>query len=72
MAEVELIDAKKSADAVRKIQEIQRTIASHQSNIARIERDKGDRIKYFDQQIKHEQDEIKRIGKQIEDLKRQI
>jgi hypothetical protein len=67
-----MVDPKKSAEAVKKIQEIQHTIANHQSNIAKIERDKNDRNKYFDQQIRHEQDEIKRHTKAIDDLKRQI
>ncbi len=67
-----MIDARKSAEAVKKIQEIQHTIANRQSNISRIEREKNDRIRYFDQQIKQEQDELKRLGRQIEDLKRQI
>ena len=67
-----MVDPKKSAEAVKKIQDIQRTIASHQSNITRIEREKNDRVRYFDQQIMREQDEIKRQTKAIEDLKRQI
>ena len=65
-------DPKKSAEAVRKIQEIQRTITNHQANVSRIEREKSDRIRYFDQQIKHEQDEIKRHTKTIDELKRLI
>jgi len=65
-------DPKKSAEAVKKIQEIQKTIASHQATIARIEHEKGDRIRYYDQQIRSEQDRIKPYERQIEDLKRQI
>jgi len=65
-------DARKSAEAVKKIQDLQRTILNHQSNVARFERDKGERVRYFDQQIKREQDEIKRHNQQIAELKRQI
>jgi hypothetical protein len=65
-------DARKSAEAVKKIQDLQRTILNHQSNISRFERDKGERVRYFDQQIKREQDEIKRHNQQIAELKRQI
>jgi phage host-nuclease inhibitor protein Gam len=81
--ESEMNDPKKSAEAVKKIQEIQKTIASHQTTIARIEHEKGDRIKQienekggiirnFDQQIKNEQDRIKQYALQIEVLKHQI
>jgi len=67
-----MTDARKSEEAVKKIQEIQKTKANYQSNIARIEHEKGDRIRYFDQQIRNEQDRIKQCDRQIEDLKRQI
>jgi predicted nucleic acid-binding Zn-ribbon protein len=67
-----MADPKKAAEAVKKIQEIQHKITNHQSNISKIEHDKNDRIKYFDQQIKHEQDEIKQHTKTIDELKRLI
>jgi hypothetical protein len=67
-----MVDPKKSAEAARKIQEINRTITMHQSNLSRIEREKSDRIRYYDQQIKHEQDEIRRHSRTIDELKRQI
>ena len=67
-----MADARKSAEAARRIQEIQRTIASHESNVSRIEREKSDKIRYFDQQIQRERDEIRRYARQIEELKRQI
>lgn len=67
-----MADPKKSAEAARKIQEINRTIATHQSNITRIEREKSDKVRYFDQQIKREQDEIKQHSRTIDELKRQI
>ncbi len=67
-----MADVKKSAEAVRKIQDIQRTIASHESNISRIEREKSERIRYCDQQISSEKDRIKQYARQIDDLKRQI
>jgi uncharacterized coiled-coil protein SlyX len=67
-----MADPKKSAEAARKIQEINRTITTHQSNISRIEREKSDKVRYFDQQIKREQDEIKRHSRTIDELKRQI
>jgi hypothetical protein len=67
-----MIDPKKSAEAAKKIQDINRTITTHQSNITRIEREKSDKVRYFDQQIKREQDEIKRHSRTIDELKRQI
>lgn len=67
-----MIDPKKSAEAARKIQEISRTITNHQSRITQLEREKNDRVRYYDQQIKHEQDEIKRHSRSIDELKRQI
>lgn len=67
-----MVDAKKSAEALRRIQDIQRTIASHESNISRIEREKSERVRYYDQQINSEKDRIKQYARQIEDLKRQI
>jgi hypothetical protein len=67
-----MVDPKKSAEAARKIQEINRTIQTHQSNILRIEREKSEKVKYCDQQIKREQDEIKRHSREIDELKRQI
>lgn len=67
-----MVDPKKSAEAARKIQEINRTIQNHQTRISSIERDKVEKIRYCDQQIKHEQDEIKRHTRLIDELKRQI
>lgn len=67
-----MIDPKKSAEAVRKIQDITRTIQNHQSAIQRIEREKNDKIRYCDQQIKREQEAIQRYTREIDALKRQI
>jgi len=72
MMEKAMADPRQSAEAVRKIQEIQRVIANHQSTIDRLERDKSDKVKYIDQQIRREQDEITRQNRQIDDLKRRI
>jgi hypothetical protein len=67
-----MVDARKSAEAARRIQEINRTIANHQSSISRLEREKSEKVKYYDQQIRREQDEIKRHTRLIDELKRQI
>jgi predicted RNase H-like nuclease (RuvC/YqgF family) len=67
-----MVDAKKSAEALRRIQDIQRTIAGHESTISRLERDKNEKIKYLDQQVRNEQDRIRQLTRQIDDLKRQI
>ena len=72
MMEKTMADPKQSAEAVRKIQEIQRVIANHQSTISRLEREKSDKVKYIDQQIRREQDEITRQNRQIDELKRRI
>lgn len=65
-------DPKKSAEALRKIQEIQRKIANHEANIKRTEQEKIQRVRIYDQQIQREQDEIKRYSREIDTLKRQI
>jgi TolA-binding protein len=65
-------DPKKTQEISRKIQEIARSVQSHETNIGRIEREKSDKTRYFDQQIGRERDEIKRLSRQIEDLKRQL
>lgn len=67
-----MIDPKKSAEAARRIQETNRTIQNHQTRISSIEREKADKVRYYDQQIRHEQDEIKRHTRLIDELKRQI
>ncbi len=67
-----MVDPKKSAEAARKIQDINRTIQNHRTRISGIEREKADKVKYYDQQIRHEQDEIKRHTRLIDELKRQI
>jgi flagellar biosynthesis chaperone FliJ len=70
--ESEMADPKKSAEAVRRIQDIQRTIASHESKISSIEREKSERVRNYDQQISSEKDRIKQCTRQIDELKRQI
>lgn len=65
-------DPKKTQEISRKLQEIARSVQSHETNIGRIEREKNDKTRYFDQQIARERDEIKRLNRQIEDLKRQL
>ena len=65
-------DPRKSAEAVKKIQELQNKVKSHSSKIAQIEQEKNVKNRYFDQQIRSEQDQIKQHSRQIEDLKRQI
>ena len=67
-----MVDAIKSAEAARRIQELSRTITSHESNISRFEREKSEKVRYYDQQIRREQDEIKRHTRLIDELKRQI
>lgn len=72
LKEIKMADPKKSAAAVKKIQDLQRLINNHQANITNIERDKANKIKYCDQQIRSQQDEIRKYNKQIDDLKRLI
>jgi len=67
-----MADTRKSDEALRKIQDIKQTMKSHESRITQLEREKSDRVRYFDQQIKSEQDLIKQYTRQIDDLKRQI
>jgi chromosome segregation ATPase len=65
-------DPQKSAEAVKKIQELQNKIKQHSSRISQIEYEKNNKIKYCDQQIKSEQDQINQHNKKIDELKRQI
>lgn len=67
-----MADTRKSDEALRKIQDIKQTMKSHESRVTQLEREKSDRVRYFDQQIKSEQDLIKQYTRQIDDLKRQI
>jgi thiamine kinase-like enzyme len=67
-----MIDTKKSEEAARKIADIKRTIASHESNAAKFEREKSDKIRSLDQQIKRERDEITQLTKQVDELKRKL
>lgn len=67
-----MADARKSDEALKKIQDIKRRVDGHEANIARFERDKADRIRDFDQRIKQEKDQIKQYLRHIDELKRQI
>ncbi len=63
-------DPKKEAEIARKVQEISRSISTHESQLSRLEREKNDRVRDYDQKINRERDEIKKLNKQIADLKR--
>lgn len=65
-------DPKKSAEALKKIQDIQQKIKGHSAKIAQIENEKKLKIRSFDQQIASEQEQVKRHMKSIDELKRQI
>ena len=65
-------DPKKSAEAVKKIAEIQSKIKSHAAKIAQIENEKKMKSKFFDQQIQNEQNQIDKYTKDVADLKRYI
>lgn len=67
-----MVDANKAREIARRIEDISRAMGNHASRISRLEREKNDRMKYYDQQITREQDEIKRCQRQIDDLKRQL
>jgi flagellar biosynthesis chaperone FliJ len=67
-----MADTKKSDEALRKIQEIRQNMKSHESRVAQLEREKSERVRSYDQQIKNEQDLINQFNRQINDLKRQI
>ena len=47
-------DPKKTKKISRKIQDISRSIQSRESNVDRIEREKNEKMRYYDQQIKRE------------------
>jgi DNA-binding response OmpR family regulator len=65
-------DPRKSAEALKKIQELQVRIKSHTSRISQLESDKNNKIKQYDQQIQNERYQITQHTKEIEMLKRQI
>jgi len=67
-----MADTRKSDEALRKIQELRQNMKSHESRVAQLEREKSDRVRSYDQQIKNEQDLINQFNRQINDLKRQI
>jgi hypothetical protein len=67
-----MADARKSEEAMRRIQDLKRRISAHESNIARFEREKVEKLKFIDQQIKREQDQIKQLSRDIEESKRHI
>jgi len=62
-----MADPKKTEEIAKKIQDISKTAANHESNIGRIEREKNDKVKYYDQQIKQKKDEISRIERESND-----
>ena len=67
-----MTDPKKTAEIARKIQDISRAVANHESTISRLEHEKNDKARFYDQQIGRERDEISRLNRQIADLKRQL
>lgn len=65
-------DPKKIEEISRKIQDISRQIQNHKSTVDRVEREKTEKARYYDQQIKREQDEINRLGREIDNPKGQL
>ena len=65
-------DPKKSAEAVKKIADIQSKIKNHTLRISQIDNQKKMQAKMFDQQIQNEQNQIKKYLKEVTDLKRLI
>jgi hypothetical protein len=69
---INMADTRQSDEALRKIQEIRQNMKSHESRVTQLEREKSDRVRSYDQQIKSEQYLINQFNRQINDLKRQI
>jgi hypothetical protein len=67
-----MVDTKKSEETLKKIQDLMNKIKTHESRKTQLEYDKNIKNRYFDQQIKFEQDQIKQHSSQIEILKKQI
>ena len=65
-------DPKKSAEAVKKIADIQNKIKSHTLRISEIDNEKRSRVKSYDQQIQHEQNQINKYLQEVASLKRVI
>lgn len=62
-----MADPKKTAEIAKKIQDIFKTVSNHESNISKVEREKNDKVKYYDQQIKQKKDELNRIEREKND-----
>ncbi len=67
-----MIDAKKSAEINMQISELMKQVSSRQSNIAKIEQEKTTRVKYYDQQIMSEQNQLKQLYQKIDYLNKQL
>ena len=65
-------DPKKSAEAVKKIADIQSKIKSHTLRISQIDNEKRSRVKSYDQQIQNEQNQINKYLQEVASLKRLI
>ncbi|MBN1662761.1 MAG: hypothetical protein JW943_04090 [Deltaproteobacteria bacterium] len=67
-----MIDPKKAEEISRKIRDIAQQISNHKNNFERIKKDKEYKVRDFDRQMEQENEAMKRLGRQIDDLKRQI
>ena len=57
-------DPQKTAEIVRKMQDILKSVANIDSNVSRLERDKNDKINEYDQKINRGRDEINRLERE--------
>lgn len=65
-------DPRKTEELSRRIQDITRQVQTHEANVSRLEREKTDKERYYDQQITREREEMKRLDREVDDLKRQL
>lgn len=59
-------DPKKTAEITGKLQDISRSLTTHESTINRLEREKNDKVRDYDQQIKRVQAEAESTISRLE------
>src|ERR1019366_5223227 len=65
-------DPKKAQESLRKTEELSRSVSTHESTISGVEREKSEKVRYYDQQISREKDEIKRLTQQSNEMKKKM
>jgi hypothetical protein len=67
-----MLESRNVEEITRTIQGLNRQIENRQSTLTRIRREKQSRMGDFDNQIKHEGDELARLEGRMVDMKKQL